>query len=84
MTEAEVELIVGKLDAVGFSADAVDALRASDPELRLAHVQADDLDDHEPFMDRPEYLVFLLASDGHCLSIAKHLDSSVGLVLAEK
>ena len=67
----------------GFGAEAISELRQTRPELRLVHVEADDMDDHEAFAERPGYRVFLLASDGHCLTLTAGLDSAVGLILAE-
>ncbi len=84
MTSTEIAEIVQQLDEKGLSEETLSELRASRQPIRVTRCTADDLEDHDPYLERDGYLVYLLSSDGHCLALTSDLDSAVGLVFAER
>ncbi|PQO45937.1 hypothetical protein [Blastopirellula marina] len=67
-----------RLDQVAF-----DVVRAEFPGVRITHCFDDDVISGKPVVRRPQFAVYLVGGDEHCLSLTNDYDIAIGVVIAE-
>lgn len=79
----DITTIAGEVEKLGLSEQSLAELRASHPNVHFTYCMDDDIGHYRPYLERPNFNIYLVDGREHCLKFTTELEGATGLVLAE-
>jgi len=83
ISQESVDAIVARVAASALDESLASQLRAEFPGLHFTWCMDDDMGSEEPLLERPDFNLYLVNGEGHCLKLTTDLAKANGVVIAE-
>lgn len=83
ISQQSVDAIVARVKESALDESVATSLRAEFPDLHFTWCMDDDLGSEEPLLEFPDFNLYLVDGEGHCLKLTTDLARANGVVIAE-
>jgi len=83
ITPEQLQVIANRIAGQALNETAISALRSEYPGIHFTYCMEDDIPNHEPLLENPDFNLYLVDGREHCLCLTRNFEHATGIVVAE-